>query len=311
MTSVDDIGRIINHMIVEGQIHGGIAQGIGQALYEQVCYDAQGGQLQSGSLMDYGVPRADQMPPMHCALRRRRAVQDQPARGQGLRRAGHHRRRARGGERGARRARRARREAHRDAMYTGESLAGAGDAGIGTGPLRPLALALLASLALHAAGAVRAADPEGIHAGAPRAAAHGAPGQAGARAGQGRSRRSSARSSRRLRRVRLPSRKRRRQLPRLRRWPWRRPRASNRRSRCRRCRAPALPAAAAARPRRSRRASGQRPGSGQRRALPAGADGDRARATSAIRASRRTTTGKAGSSCASRSPRTARSPRSR
>jgi carbon-monoxide dehydrogenase large subunit len=64
MTSVDDIGRIINHMIVEGQVHGGIAQGIGQALYEQVVYAADGGQLQSGSLMDYGVPRADQMPPM-------------------------------------------------------------------------------------------------------------------------------------------------------------------------------------------------------------------------------------------------------
>ena len=67
MTSVDDIGRIINHMIVEGQIHGGMAQGIGQALTEQVMYD-KGGQLQSGSLMDYGVPRADQMPPMHCAF---------------------------------------------------------------------------------------------------------------------------------------------------------------------------------------------------------------------------------------------------
>jgi carbon-monoxide dehydrogenase large subunit len=62
MTCVDDIGRIINHMIVEGQVHGGVAQGIGQALYEQVAYDAEGGQLLTGSLMDYGVPRADQMP---------------------------------------------------------------------------------------------------------------------------------------------------------------------------------------------------------------------------------------------------------
>jgi carbon-monoxide dehydrogenase large subunit len=67
MTSVDDIGRIINHMIVEGQIHGGMAQGIGQALTEQVVYE-NGGQLQSGSLMDYGVPRADQMPPMNCGF---------------------------------------------------------------------------------------------------------------------------------------------------------------------------------------------------------------------------------------------------
>ncbi len=64
MTSVDDIGRIINHMIVEGQIHGGIAQGIGQALYEHARYDASSGQLLTGSLMDYCVPRADQMPPM-------------------------------------------------------------------------------------------------------------------------------------------------------------------------------------------------------------------------------------------------------
>jgi carbon-monoxide dehydrogenase large subunit len=67
MTSVDDIGRIINHMIVEGQVHGGIAQGIGQALYEHAAYD-EGGQLLTGSLMDYGVPRADQMPPLRSAF---------------------------------------------------------------------------------------------------------------------------------------------------------------------------------------------------------------------------------------------------
>jgi carbon-monoxide dehydrogenase large subunit len=64
MTSVDDIGRIINHMIVEGQIHGGIAQGIGQALFEHARYDAASGQLLTGSLMDYCVPRADQVPPL-------------------------------------------------------------------------------------------------------------------------------------------------------------------------------------------------------------------------------------------------------
>jgi carbon-monoxide dehydrogenase large subunit len=62
IVSCDDIGRIINHMIVEGQIHGGIAQGLGQALCEQALYDAQTGQLLNGSLMDYCVPRADQMP---------------------------------------------------------------------------------------------------------------------------------------------------------------------------------------------------------------------------------------------------------
>jgi carbon-monoxide dehydrogenase large subunit len=62
VASCDDVGRIINHSIVEGQIHGGVAQGVGQALYEQVRYDAQSGQLLTGSLMDYCVPRADQMP---------------------------------------------------------------------------------------------------------------------------------------------------------------------------------------------------------------------------------------------------------
>jgi carbon-monoxide dehydrogenase large subunit len=64
ITSVDDIGRIINRAIVEGQVQGGIAQGAGQALWEQVAYDAESGQLLTGSLMDYCVPRADQFPPM-------------------------------------------------------------------------------------------------------------------------------------------------------------------------------------------------------------------------------------------------------
>jgi carbon-monoxide dehydrogenase large subunit len=58
---VDDIGTVINPMIVEGQIQGGIAQGLGQALCEHCVYDA-GGQLLSGSFMDYAVPRADDMP---------------------------------------------------------------------------------------------------------------------------------------------------------------------------------------------------------------------------------------------------------
>jgi carbon-monoxide dehydrogenase large subunit len=64
LASCDDVGRIINHAIVEGQIHGGVAQGLGQALYEQVIYDPQSGQLVTGSLMDYAAPRADQMPPL-------------------------------------------------------------------------------------------------------------------------------------------------------------------------------------------------------------------------------------------------------
>ncbi len=60
-TVVDDFGEIINPLTLEGQIHGGIAQGIGQALYEHVAYDEEG-QLLAGSLMDYALPRADHMP---------------------------------------------------------------------------------------------------------------------------------------------------------------------------------------------------------------------------------------------------------
>jgi carbon-monoxide dehydrogenase large subunit len=61
-TAADDFGRIINPMIVEGQVHGGLAQGIGQALYENAVYDAESGQLVSGSFMDYTMPRADNLP---------------------------------------------------------------------------------------------------------------------------------------------------------------------------------------------------------------------------------------------------------
>jgi carbon-monoxide dehydrogenase large subunit len=60
--AVDDVGRALNPMIVEGQIHGGVAQGIGQALHEHVVYDRDSGQLLTGSFMDYGMPRADDMP---------------------------------------------------------------------------------------------------------------------------------------------------------------------------------------------------------------------------------------------------------
>ena len=60
-TAVDDVGRVINPMIVEGQIQGGVAQGIGQALLESCVYDEEG-QLISGSMMDYTMPRADDVP---------------------------------------------------------------------------------------------------------------------------------------------------------------------------------------------------------------------------------------------------------
>ena len=61
-TAVDDFGTIINPMIVEGQVHGGLVQGIGQALMERCVYDRETGQLLTGSFMDYAMPRADDFP---------------------------------------------------------------------------------------------------------------------------------------------------------------------------------------------------------------------------------------------------------
>jgi carbon-monoxide dehydrogenase large subunit len=61
-TAVDDFGVIINPMIVEGQVHGGLVQGIGQALMEHCVYDRETGQLITGSFMDYAMPRADDFP---------------------------------------------------------------------------------------------------------------------------------------------------------------------------------------------------------------------------------------------------------
>ncbi len=59
---VDDFGRIVNPLIVEGQVHGGLAQGIGQALLENCAYDPESGQLMSGSYLDYCMPRAGDLP---------------------------------------------------------------------------------------------------------------------------------------------------------------------------------------------------------------------------------------------------------
>jgi carbon-monoxide dehydrogenase large subunit len=59
--AVDDVGKVINPMIVDGMLHGGIAQGVGQALWEHGVY-AEDGQLISGTMMDYALPKADQLP---------------------------------------------------------------------------------------------------------------------------------------------------------------------------------------------------------------------------------------------------------
>ena len=64
----DDVGKAVNPMIVRGQVHGGVAQGFGQAVLEQTAYDPQSGQLLSGSFMDYALPRAADLPDIEVDL---------------------------------------------------------------------------------------------------------------------------------------------------------------------------------------------------------------------------------------------------
>ena len=68
LAAVDDLGLIINPLICEGQIHGGIAQGLGQALCELIAYDPDTGQLLSGSFQDYAMPRAEHIPTIESEL---------------------------------------------------------------------------------------------------------------------------------------------------------------------------------------------------------------------------------------------------
>jgi carbon-monoxide dehydrogenase large subunit len=65
---VDDVGHALNPLIVRGQVHGGVAQGVGQALLERTAYDPASGQLLSASFMDYALPRADDLPPIDVDL---------------------------------------------------------------------------------------------------------------------------------------------------------------------------------------------------------------------------------------------------
>jgi aerobic carbon-monoxide dehydrogenase large subunit len=67
-TAVDDCGTALNPMLVEGQLHGGVAQGLGQAFLEEAIYDRDSGQLVTGSFTDYAMPRADNMPNIGGAL---------------------------------------------------------------------------------------------------------------------------------------------------------------------------------------------------------------------------------------------------
>src|SRR5690606_3332587 len=62
-TVVDDVGTVMNPMLLHGQIHGGVVQGVGQVLKEDIRFDASSGQLLTGSFMDYAMPRAHDFPP--------------------------------------------------------------------------------------------------------------------------------------------------------------------------------------------------------------------------------------------------------
>jgi aerobic carbon-monoxide dehydrogenase large subunit len=68
-TVVDDFGAVINPLLLEGQVHGGIGQGLGQAMLEQTVYDEDSGQIVSGSFMDYAMPRADNLPSFRFSTR--------------------------------------------------------------------------------------------------------------------------------------------------------------------------------------------------------------------------------------------------
>jgi carbon-monoxide dehydrogenase large subunit len=66
VSGVDDVGRVINPLLLEGQVHGGTVQGVGQALLEHALYDPETGQLLAGSFLDYPLPRADDVPSFDC-----------------------------------------------------------------------------------------------------------------------------------------------------------------------------------------------------------------------------------------------------
>ena len=63
-TAVDDAGVVVNPLTLEGQLHGSIAQGLGEALIQEIVYDRESGQLVTGSFLDYAMPRAHDMPPI-------------------------------------------------------------------------------------------------------------------------------------------------------------------------------------------------------------------------------------------------------
>ena len=119
--AVDDVGNKINPMIVDGQLHGGIAQGVGQALWETAVY-GDDGQLLSGSMLDYALPKASRMPNLELDADGH-PVAGQPARGKRCRRGRHDRQHAGDRQRGDRRAVAARHPSSRHAVLGPDGVA--------------------------------------------------------------------------------------------------------------------------------------------------------------------------------------------
>ena len=120
--AADDCGVVINPMIVEGQVHGGLAQGIGQALTEHIVYDRDSGQLLTASFLDYAMPRAADLPLVPHRLHRD-AGAEQSAGRQGRQRERHDRRAGRDRQRRDRRAVASRRARHHPADHVRDGVA--------------------------------------------------------------------------------------------------------------------------------------------------------------------------------------------
>ena len=120
--AVDDCGNIINPMIVDGQIHGGVVQAIAQALYEEVVYDESSGQLKTGTMIDYLIPSIGRDPATHPRQDDHAEPDQRPGR-ERHRRGGHHRGQRRGDQRHLRRAEPARHQARRHARNPRQALA--------------------------------------------------------------------------------------------------------------------------------------------------------------------------------------------
>ena len=122
-TVTDDVGKAINPLIVRGQVHGGVAQGIGQAIFERTSYDPESGQLLSGSFMDYALPRAGDLPDIKVELVEVPCISN-PLGVKGAGEAGRRRQPTRRHERHHRRPRRRRHHPPRHARHSRTRLAG-------------------------------------------------------------------------------------------------------------------------------------------------------------------------------------------